>query len=91
MSTIYAPVGSRRSSALLQRVLGLLKKHWHGFLLRRLRQQLRNRLEDLSDRELKDIGIARGEIDYVARTALLDLHPGSEPAPVDWRRSHEAR
>jgi uncharacterized protein YjiS (DUF1127 family) len=72
MSTIYAPVGSSPSATLLQRVLGPLKQHWQAFLVRRLRQQLRNRLDDLSDRELKDIGIARGEIDYVAGTTDLD-------------------
>ncbi|MBR0738463.1 DUF1127 domain-containing protein [Bradyrhizobium liaoningense] len=34
------------------------------------RERLRAALDDLGDRELMDIGIARSELDYVARSAL---------------------
>ncbi|HET7383022.1 MAG TPA: DUF1127 domain-containing protein, partial [Pseudolabrys sp.] len=44
----------------------LFKRYWDAFQERRKRQRLRATLCDLSDRELQDIGIARGEIDYVA-------------------------
>ena len=37
-----------------------------AFLDWRERQRVRNRLQDLSDWELQDIGISRGEIDYFA-------------------------
>jgi uncharacterized protein YjiS (DUF1127 family) len=43
---------------------------WNAFREWRKRKRLRATLDDLSDRELKDIGIGRGEIDYVARSAL---------------------
>ncbi|MGB6588576.1 MAG: DUF1127 domain-containing protein, partial [Pseudolabrys sp.] len=40
---------------------------------RRKRQRLRATLCDLSDRELMDIGTARGEIDYIA--SIRDIDP----------------
>ncbi|WP_346657316.1 DUF1127 domain-containing protein [Bradyrhizobium monzae] len=36
------------------------------------RQRIRAKLFDLSDRELHDIGISRGEIDYVASNRDID-------------------
>jgi uncharacterized protein YjiS (DUF1127 family) len=39
---------------------------WHG------RQRIRARLFELSDRELHDIGISRGEVDYVASNRSVD-------------------
>jgi uncharacterized protein YjiS (DUF1127 family) len=47
-----------------------LEAYWNASREWRKRERLRATLDDLSDRELKDIGIARGEIDYVARSAL---------------------
>jgi uncharacterized protein YjiS (DUF1127 family) len=38
----------------------------------RERRKLRANLYDLSDRELQDIGIARGEVDYVASNRSVD-------------------
>jgi len=46
-----------------------LEAYWNTFQAWRKRERLRARLDDLSDRELRDIGIARGEIDYVVQTA----------------------
>lgn len=46
---------------------------------------LRERLCDLSDRELRDIGITRGEIDYVAANRSIDprsiVYPSSTAVP----------
>ena len=47
-----------------------LEAYWNEFREWRKRERLRAALDDLSDRELMDIGIARGEFDYVARSAL---------------------
>ena len=47
-----------------------LEAYWNAFREWRKRERLRAALDDLSDRELMDIGIARGELDYVARSAL---------------------
>ena len=43
-------------------VLSLLKRYW--LALRARRQIPQVTLQDLSDRELMDIGLTRGEIDY---------------------------
>jgi uncharacterized protein YjiS (DUF1127 family) len=47
-----------------------LEAYWNRFQAWRQRERLRARLDDLSDRELADIGIARGEIEYVVPTAV---------------------
>lgn len=44
---------------------------WYG------RREIRGRLLALSDRELHDIGISRGEIDYVASNPDIDPRGGS--------------
>ena len=53
-------------------VLGLLKRYWRAFQERRQRQSLRATLQDLSDRELMDIGFTRGEIDYLTAERAID-------------------
>lgn len=56
--------GSRRG------VLGLLKRAWLAFLARRQGRQVS--LHDLSDRELMDIGLTRGELDYLSPQRAID-------------------
>ncbi|MGY8706175.1 DUF1127 domain-containing protein [Bradyrhizobium sp. 18BD] len=51
-------------------VLGLLKRYWSAFQQRRQGQQ--RSLQDLSDRELRDIGLTRGEIDYLTPQRAVD-------------------
>jgi uncharacterized protein YjiS (DUF1127 family) len=51
------------TAASTRSVLSLLKRYWRAFQERRQRQSLRTTLHDLSDRELMDIGVTRGEID----------------------------
>ena len=51
-------------------VLGLLKQYWSAFWRRR--QGRRLALQDLSDRELMDIGLTRGEIDSLAPQRAID-------------------
>jgi uncharacterized protein YjiS (DUF1127 family) len=53
-------------------VSSLVWKYWDAFQERGERQKLRATLSDLSDRELVDIGIARGEIDYIASHRSID-------------------
>jgi uncharacterized protein YjiS (DUF1127 family) len=50
----------------------LLKRYWSAFQERRQRQRLRAALCYLSDRELMDIGITRGEIDYIVPHRAID-------------------
>ena len=61
-----APAGST------QGVLSLLKRYWRAFQERRQRQSLRATLHDLSDRELMDMGLTRGEIDYITAQGAIE-------------------
>jgi uncharacterized protein YjiS (DUF1127 family) len=75
MSTIrqtieLGPVTARRQ------VYSPLETYWNAFQEWRKRRKLLANLCDLSDRELRDIGITRSEIDYLAS------HPGSDPRGV---------
>ena len=65
MSTIYGttklgPITARRQ------VYSPLEAYWNTFQEWRKRDRLRAELHRLTDSELLDIGISRGEIDYVA-------------------------
>lgn len=51
-------------------VCGLLKRAWLAFQERRRNPQLT--LRDLSDRELMDIGLTRGELDYLTPRRSID-------------------
>ncbi|MET4804157.1 DUF1127 domain-containing protein [Bradyrhizobium sp. LB11.1] len=58
------PAASTRS------ILGILRQYWLAFLERRQNRQLT--LQDLSDRELMDIGLTRGEIDHLTPQRAID-------------------
>jgi uncharacterized protein YjiS (DUF1127 family) len=51
-------------------VLSLIRRYWRAFQERR--QRSRDTLQDLSDRELMDIGLTRGEIDYITPERAID-------------------
>lgn len=72
MSTIYTATGWDRPLASARRVVSFLEGHWETFQERRKRARLRAALSGLSDSELTDIGISRGEIDYVASNRAID-------------------
>ena len=72
MSTTYGATGLGQTAASTRRVSSFFKRYWGAFQERRKRQRLRAALCDLSDRELMDIGITRGEIDYVASNRGID-------------------
>jgi uncharacterized protein YjiS (DUF1127 family) len=58
-----------------QRVFGFFNRYRKAFQKQRQRARLRAALSGLNDRELHDISIARGEIDYVAAFGAADLDP----------------
>lgn len=58
-TTELGPVTARRQ------VYSPLETYWNAFQEWRKRRRLLTNLCDLSDRELMDIGITRGEIDYL--------------------------
>lgn len=58
------------AAASTRSILGLLRRVWLAFQERRRNQQLT--LQDLSDRELMDIGLTRSEIDYLTPQRAID-------------------
>jgi len=60
------------TAASTRSLLGLLERHWRAFQEWRQRESLRATLYDLSDRELMDIGVTRGEIDCIALHRTID-------------------
>ena len=73
MSTNHGTTELRRVTARRQ-VFSPLEIYWAAF--QEWRTRLQADLIDLSDRELMDIGISRGEIDYVVS------HRGSDPRGI---------
>jgi uncharacterized protein YjiS (DUF1127 family) len=65
MSTIHVPTELGPATARRQ-VYSPLEAYWNAFREWRKREKLRTELCRLTDSELMDIGITRGEIDYVA-------------------------
>ena len=72
MNTAHGVTWLDQTPASTQRVSNLFSRYWGAFQERRKRQRLRATLCDLDDSELQDIGIARGEIDYVASNRSID-------------------
>jgi uncharacterized protein YjiS (DUF1127 family) len=58
------------AAASTRSALGLLKRAWLAFRVRRQNSALA--LQDLSERELMDIGLTRGEIDYLTPQRAID-------------------
>lgn len=79
MSTIYG-TSELRSVTAERQAYSPFEKYWNTFLEWRKRERLRGELCRLTDGELADIGISRGEIDYVAS------HRGTDPRGIrsDW-------
>ncbi|WP_050418855.1 DUF1127 domain-containing protein [Bradyrhizobium tropiciagri] len=72
MSTTYSPTRSAEASAPTPRASGAFKSFWDSIREWRKWERLRADLGSLSDRELMDIGISRGEVDYVASNRDTD-------------------
>jgi uncharacterized protein YjiS (DUF1127 family) len=72
MSTTHGTTWQERTSVSNRHVSSFFWKHWDAFRERCERQKLRATLSNLSDAELTDIGITRGEINYVASHRGID-------------------
>ena len=70
------------TAASTRSILGLVKQYWRAFQQRR--QSPRLSLQDLSDRELMDIGLTRSEIDYITPERAIDTL--RDRATDLWRR-----
>jgi uncharacterized protein YjiS (DUF1127 family) len=65
-TTELGPVTARRQ------VYSPLETYWNAFQEWRKRERLRAELYGLNNRELMDIGITRGEIEYFASNGGID-------------------
>jgi uncharacterized protein YjiS (DUF1127 family) len=72
MNTGHGVIGLDRKTRSKERVFGFFKGYWAALQERRKREKLLADLTYLNDFELKDIGITRGEIDYVASNRSID-------------------
>ena len=74
MSTIHGATELRQATAKRQ-VYRPLEIYWDAFQQWRKRERLRTRLWQLTEREVTDIGITRGDIDYIAsKRGIAMLH-----------------
>jgi len=71
MSTIQGTTELGPATAKRQ-VYSPLEAYWNAFQEWRKRERLRTQLYRLTDSELIDIGITRGEVEYVASNRAVD-------------------
>jgi uncharacterized protein YjiS (DUF1127 family) len=69
MSTISSPSTQREIAAggVVHVVMSALKRYWVAYTSWRMEQLTIARLRAMSDRELKDIGLVRSQIEFAAR------------------------
>jgi uncharacterized protein YjiS (DUF1127 family) len=72
MSTTYITTGLGQTSTLTRRISRFFANYGDMFCEWQQRQALRGALYCRSDRDLQDIAITRGEIEYVARSRLVE-------------------
>jgi len=72
MYTALGAAGLQQATKSTQRASNFLGSCWEVFQQWRNRDRLRTELYGLNDRELMDIGISRGEIDYFASNRNTD-------------------
>jgi uncharacterized protein YjiS (DUF1127 family) len=83
MYTVQGAAELRQTTASTQRVTNFFGSCWGALQEWRKRERLRADLCGLNDRELMDIGIARGEVDYVASNRSIDPRGARSILPVN--------
>jgi uncharacterized protein YjiS (DUF1127 family) len=76
MSAIYGTTELGTDKAPMRRLCGLLMAFWATVQARRNRHKVETALYRLNERELADIGIAQGEIEYIADNRSRGILPG---------------
>ena len=79
MSTTYGATGLGQTAVATRRVSSFFKRYWDAFQERRKRQRERGELHRLNDWELMDIGMTRGEIEYVVSNRSFDREESGPP------------
>ena len=83
MSTIYGATGVGQTAASTRRVSSFFKRYWSAFQERRKRQRLRAELYRLSQWELMDMGMTRGDIEYVVLNRSTDPRSVRSTPPMN--------
>src|SRR5260370_31047651 len=83
MNTAHSAIGLEGMTGSTRRVANFFKRYWGAFQERRKRERLRADLSDLNDWELQDIGITRGEIDYIASNRSIDPRANRSAGPMN--------
>ena len=84
MNTAHGVIGLVRETRSKGRIFGLFKGYWAAFQEQRKRERLRADLSYLNDFELRDIGITRGEIDYIASNRSIDPRGARSADPANF-------
>jgi uncharacterized protein YjiS (DUF1127 family) len=66
MTTIHSAAEFVETAKLTTRIPAFLRRCWHALQKRRKRARLRAALYALPERDLRDVGISFGEIEYLA-------------------------
>jgi uncharacterized protein YjiS (DUF1127 family) len=72
MSATYIATGLAQAAVSTRRASNVFKRYRNALQERRKRHRLRANLCNLSDVGLMDIGITRGEVDYVVLNPSID-------------------
>ena len=88
MNTTFSTTGLAQTTGSMRHVFSFLRRNWGAFQDWRKRERLRTDLCGLSDRELHDIGITRGEVDYVVSNRR---NSRKVPGPLSRRRQQTYR
>ena len=83
MSTTYGATGLGQTATSTRRVSSFFKRYWDAFQERRKERRKRRReraeLYRLNDWELMDIGMTRGEIEYVVSNRSFEREESGPP------------
>jgi uncharacterized protein YjiS (DUF1127 family) len=83
MNTTFRTMGLAQTTGSTRDVFGLFGRYWGAFQERRKerrkRQRERAELYRLNDLELMDIGMTRGEIEYVVSNRSFDREASGPP------------
>jgi len=83
MNTTFRTTGLAQTTGSTRHVFSLVRRYWGAFQERRKerrkRQRERAELYRLNDWELMDIGMTRGEIEYVVSNRFFDREESGPP------------
>jgi uncharacterized protein YjiS (DUF1127 family) len=79
MAIPYTALGSKQTTTPVRLGASLFNNCCAAIIAWYEREAIRASLSDMTDRELHDIGIGRGEIDYVASNRSVDPRGAVQP------------